>query len=152
MIDLDKEFEKRVDALNNTQLDNYEFKSIFTSISDDVRKLLVEADSNNEYNKSPNLVIISVVSLEKDNPCGVCMEAYNQLIQWGKDSGYVGDGKARVLIVTEFDNKKIWYKLNASFDQSPRHYIFDKNFALYDVVDGVMTGSYIETFYGKLLK
>ena len=151
MIDLEKEFEKHKENLMNTDLDNYRFKSVFTSIPEDIDALIKE--TSNGKIKAPNLVILSVVNLTKDNPCGVCREAYDQLIQWSLDSGYVADGKVKILIVAdEFDKKKIWQKLGVDFSQAPRHYIFDSNFRLHDVVDGVMNGSYIETFYGKLIK
>lgn len=149
MIDFEKEVEKHTENLMNTDLDNYSFKSTFTSISDDILSILIETGLETNKNISPNLVIITIVS--PDGPCGVCEEAKSQLFEWIKTSGYVGDGKVRIIIVDEFDNRKIWKKLNIDFNDAPRHYIFDKNFRLHDVVDGVMQGSYIETFYKKLL-
>lgn len=150
MIDLDLEYIKHRDNLINTDLDNYRFKSVFTSIPNDVDKLVKETSGDN-YRK-PELVILTIANLDNDNPCGVCTEAVEQLKQWSIDSGYVSDGKAKIIIVTEFDEKKIWHKIGADFSQAPRHFIFDSEYKLYDVVDGVVNGSYIETFYGKLIK
>lgn len=151
MIDLAEEFTKRLEGIQNIDFNEHKLKSMFTSISDDVRTLLFESDEESNLNPKPNLVIISLVILDEDNPCGVCKEAVEQLLKWSVEYGSVGDGKARVVIVGELDDKKIWNKIGASHDYAPRHYIFDKNFRLYDVVDGVITGSYIDTFYGKLI-
>lgn len=151
MVDFEKEVEKHTENLFNTDLDNYKFKTVFTSISDDIRALLIETGLADGLNINPNLVILTIVSPDADNPCGVCEETKDKLIEWSQTSGYVGDGKARILIVDDFDDKKIWRKLNISFEDAPRHYIFDRNFRLFDIVDGVMDGSYIELFYKKLL-
>ena len=149
MIDFEKEVEKHTQNLMNTDLDSYTFKSVFTSIEDDIREILIETGIEINKNITPNLVILTIVS--PDGPCGVCEEAISQLFEWTQISGYAGDGKVRIIVIDEFDNRKIWRKLGMDFNDAPRHYIFDKNFRLYDVVDGVMQGSYIETFYKKLL-
>lgn len=153
-MDLDVEANKHVLSILNTlssELDEYEFKTVYKSIPDEIRELLMESNPNCDLNNSPNLVILSIVNLSESNPCGVCSESIDQLKQWGLDNGAIGDGRVRVLVVPELDTKKIWNKLNANHDNVPRHYIFNKEFALIDVVDGVMKGDYIETFYGRMI-
>lgn len=153
-MDLSEEFEKHKNNLLETissPMDSYSFKSVFKAIPEEVFELLKEANEDDLLNNFPNLVIISLVSLDEDNPCGVCNEAISQLKQWGLDNGAIGDGKVRVLFVPELDEKKLWNKIGANHDEVPKHYIFNKQFALIDVVNGVMTGGYIETFYGDLI-
>lgn len=158
-MNLDDEYEKHLESLKNTDLNNHKFKSSFASISDDVRDIIVE--SGNIVNVSPKLklVIISIVNLDEDNPCGVCKEAYDQLIQWGLDYGSLQDRKAMAIAITpntddlsrKAMSKKMWSKLNVDFSNVPRHFIFDSKLRLVDIVDGIMTGNYIETFYGELI-
>lgn len=154
MTDLNKEYDKHMENLMDTlksPLDNYNFKSVYTSIPDEILQLLKESNYNGNMNNHPNLVILSVVNLDESNPCGVCSESLDQLKQWGLDNGAIGDGKVRVLVVPEIDDKRLWHKLGISMDEVPRHYIFNKYLSLVDVVDGIMTGGYIETFYGEMI-
>lgn len=154
MVDFSNEYEKHVGNLVTTlssPMDNYDFKSVYKSIPDEIVELLRETNVDGNLNNHPNLVIISVVNLDETNPCGVCSEALDQLKQWGLDNGAIGDGKVRVLILPELDDKKLWRKLGISMDEVPRHFIFNRDFALIDVVDGVMSGGYLETFFGDLI-
>ena len=154
--DLDIEYNKHLKSLEETlssPLDDYEFKSKYESIPDDIFKLLNETNPDGSLNNSPNVVILSIVNLSESNPCGVCSEALDQLKQWGLDNGAIGDGKVRILVVPVpgLDDKKLWRKLGINEEDVPRHYIFNRNLALVDVVDGIMTGGYIETFYGEMI-
>lgn len=138
-------------ATLSSPLDSYSFKTVFKTIPDELADLLSDTNPNGDLNNNPRLVILSIVNLDENNPCGVCSEAVDQLKQWGLDNGAIGDGRVRVLIVPELDDSKLWNKLNVDADEVPRHYIFNKDLALIDVVNGVMNGGYIETFYGRLI-
>jgi hypothetical protein len=154
MVDLETEYEKHIGNLMETlksPLDDHDFKSVYKSIPNEILELLRETNPEGNLNNSPNLVILSVVNLDESNPCGVCSEALDQLKQWGLDNGAIGDGKVRVLVLPELDDKKLWRKLGISMDEVPRHFIFNKDLALVDVVDGIMSGGYIETFFGEMI-
>lgn len=139
------------DIYSVTEDDDYyvNIKGFRTTIQEDVRDLLVEANRTLELNNKPALTIVLIAGIYSKDPCSSCKECLDNILKWANRNNSF-DGEFRLLLIDKsngFDDKKIWKKLNMSFDNIPTTLFFDYNQSLVDIVNGVMTEEYLETFW-----
>lgn len=131
-----------------------EFKGFRTTISDDIRDLLIQSNPSLEYNNTPVLSALLVTSIHSVDPCSSCSENLANMTRWADDHQYFNNELRLILLDSSmgFDEKKIWDKLKVSFDDVPVTYFFNEGFGLIDVVQGVMSTDYLERFWTPFLE
>ena len=131
--------------------ENHELKGFRRTISDDIKDMLIESNPTLMLNNSPELVLILITNIYSSDPCSSCSENLSNISEWSTKNGQFNNN-LRILLVDAlngFDDKKIWEKLKVSFDDVPLTLFFDSNFALIDIVQGVISVNYLELFWNQ---
>lgn len=132
-----------------TNIDGHELKGFRRTIADNVREILLESNPTLLLNNNPTLTVMLVLNLYSSDPCSSCKELLSNVLKWSADNNGF-ENELRILILDSsagFDEKKIWDKLKISFNDVPLALFFDENCALVDVIQGVMSVNYLETFW-----
>lgn len=131
--------------------DGRELKGFHRTMKDDLKDLLIESNPQLTLSNDPKLTILLLTSIHSTDPCSSCSENLANVANWANDNGYFGNS-LRVLLLDSsagFDEKKIWEKLKASFDDVPVTYFFGEDLGLIDVVQGTMSINYLERFWNS---
>jgi hypothetical protein len=160
MKQMNEEYDSKLDNLgeqiveNIVDFDGRELKGFRTTIQSDVRNMLVDSNKGLNLNNQPKLTIIMVLNIHTEDPCNSCQEALDAVLEW-KENHDGFEGGLRLLAVDAsngFGEQKMWDKLHISFDDVPLALFFDENQSLIDIVQGVMTVEYLDSFWNEHLE
>lgn len=118
-------------------------------IVDDIRDILIQAAP--EKRLDSKLYIIMVVKDTSDSECQSCLDAVSTVINWISDRSV--NGSVRLVLVDAIDDKRMWSKLRIYNNVSgmPKSIICDNRMSIIDIVQGVMSASYMDEFLLKYL-
>ena len=144
-VDMSEQYEE----LKRKNLELIEFSNIHTTIPDDVRKLLRDSNPKQDLDMNPYLTLIVITNLYARNPCNQCQSTIDVVMRWAGNHDLF-KGKLRPILVDSvngFDEKHLWDKIHANFNEVPVLYFFDENQSLIDVIKGAPTYEYLEIFW-----
>ena len=130
-------------------LEGRELKGFRKTITSELGELLRASNPTLKLSNNPALTILLVTNLYSSDPCSSCSENLANVTNWVNDNQLFNNSVRVILLdaVNGIPDKKIFQKLKIDFNDVPITYFFNETFGLIDVVQGIMSTDYLETFW-----